>query len=263
MGINHFEACHELIQKAESFVVVTQIGVRGSAPQDLGAKIIVTKSGLHHGTVGGGKVEAAAIKKALSLLDLGDQLHPETITWNLQKDIGMSCGGEVTFLFETNLSASWPIVIFGAGHVAQALTRILSKLHCQITCIDPREEWVSKLEGVKGIVHPEPKELVKSFHPKSFFLSMTMGHAHDVPILFEIGKHAPDSPYIGVIGSEVKGIKIKKELKDLGLSDDFIKKLRVPIGLPLGTNHPYEIAISIAAELIQVRDLHKELKTDH
>jgi xanthine dehydrogenase accessory factor len=83
---------------------------------------------------------------------------------------------------------------------------------------------------------------------------MTMGHAHDVPILAEIAKHAPDCPYVGVIGSDIKGKRIRNDLKELGISPEFINKLRVPMGLPLGTNHPYEIAISIAAELIQVRD---------
>jgi len=81
-----------------------------------------------------------------------------------------------------------------------------------------------------------------------------MGHAHDVPILAEIAKHAPDCPYVGVIGSEIKGQKIKKELGEMGISNAFIQKLRVPMGLPFGSNHPYEIAISIVAELLQVRD---------
>jgi len=83
---------------------------------------------------------------------------------------------------------------------------------------------------------------------------MTMGHAFDVPILVEIAKHAPDCPYVGVIGSDVKGLKIKKELEQLGVQKAFIEKLRVPMGLPIGSNHPYEIAISIVAELLQVRD---------
>jgi xanthine dehydrogenase accessory factor len=82
---------------------------------------------------------------------------------------------------------------------------------------------------------------------------MTMGHAHDVPILYEIFKSHPDCPYVGVIGSDVKGIKIKRELKELGVSEDFIAKLRVPVGLPIGNNDPNEMAISIAAELLQVR----------
>lgn len=254
MGMKFFEECQKLSASGDSFVVVTQVASRGSAPQDPGAKIIVTKKGLHFGTVGGGKIEAHCIKTALGILDSETQLPPEYVTWNLQRDIKMSCGGEASFLFEHFHTKNWPIVVFGAGHIAQALTRVLSKLHCSVTCIDHREEWVSKLEGVKGVVHPEPKELVKDLHPKSFFISMTMGHAHDVPILAEISRAHPDAPYVGVLGSDIKGVRIRKDLKELGVPDEFLKKLRVPIGLPLGTNHPYEIAISIVAELLQVRD---------
>lgn len=249
-----WETCQKLTESGESFVIVTQVSTRGSAPQDPGAKIVVTKKGLVTGTVGGGKVEAQAIKKAQSILDIDTQTPPEYVTWNLQKDIGMSCGGEASFLFEHFMVTNWPIVIYGAGHIAQALTRVLSKLHCSVTCVDSREEWVSKLENVKGITHPVPKDTVKDFSPGSFFLCMTMGHAHDVPILKEIAHLAPDCPYVGVLGSDVKGIKIKRELKEMGVSDTFLQKLRVPIGLPIGTNHPYEIAISIVAELLQVRD---------
>jgi xanthine dehydrogenase accessory factor len=249
-----WQSCQELTEQGTSFVMVTMVAARGSAPQDPGAKIIVTSDGLYAGTIGGGKIELACIKKAQEMLTAREQLPPLEVTWNLQKDIGMSCGGEGTYLFEHFHQSHWPIVIFGAGHVAQALTRLLSKLNCQVTCIDSRPEWVAKLEGVKALHHPHPKELVSSFDPQSFFISMTMGHAHDVPILSEIARHAPDCPYVGVIGSEVKGIKIKKELAELGASPEFIKKLRVPMGLPIGSNHPYEIAISIAAELLKVRD---------
>lgn len=233
--------------------MVTMTGVRGSAPQDIGAKMLVTPEGLFFGTVGGGKVEMAAIKRAKEILS-SDDVEPQLVCWNLQKDIGMSCGGEATFLFEHHKQSAWPVVVFGAGHVAQAVTRVLSKLNCTVTCVDSREEWIEKLEGVKGIHHPTPKDMVSTFSPKSFFMSMTMGHAHDVPILYEIFKHAPDCPYVGVIGSDVKGIKIKRELKELGVSDEFLQRLRVPMGLPIGTNQPYEIAISIAAEILQVRD---------
>jgi xanthine dehydrogenase accessory factor len=255
MGMKFLKECLELQEKNESFVVVTMLAARGSSPQDPGAKMVVIKSGLHAGTVGGGKVELAAIKKASAILESSSALPPETVCWNLQRDIGMSCGGEVDFLFEHHHAQSWPIVIFGAGHVAQALTRLLSHLNCQVTCVDSRSEWVEKLEGIKAIHHGHPKETVKEFDPQSFFLCMTMGHAHDVPILYEIAKLHPQCPYVGVIGSEVKGIKIKRELKELGVSEEFLSKLRVPMGLPLGSNAPWEIAISIAAELLQVRDL--------
>lgn len=252
-----FSECKALKERHESFVLVTLVSSRGSAPQDPGAKIVVTIEGLKAGTIGGGKVEGAAIKKAQAILENMSEAEPELLTWNLQKDIGMSCGGEVTVLFEHYHFRNWPIVIFGAGHVSQATTRLLSKLNCSVTCVDHRADWVEKLEGVKTIVAQEPKSEVKNFPENTFFLSMTMGHAHDVPILHEIFLTHPNCPYVGVIGSEVKGIKIKRELKELGVSEEFLSRLRVPVGLPIGSNDPWEIAISIAAELIQVRDAGK------
>lgn len=248
-----WQKVRELEERGISFVLATLVSVRGGAPQDPGAKCIVTDEGLYYGTVGGGKVEARVIIDAMEMLKAQEQLEPIYIKWNLQTDIGMTCGGEVNFLFEHFPATNWPIVIFGAGHVSQALTRTLANLKCQITCIDDREEWIQKL-SIKGIVHPNPSELVKDLNPKSYFLCMTQGHAKDTPILKAISEHAPDCPYVGVIGSKTKGITIKRELKELGVSDAFLEKLRVPIGLPLGTNDPYEISVSIVAELIQVRD---------
>lgn len=260
--MNIWEACQKLTDSSESFVIVTLTSSIGSAPQDPGAKMIVTRTGHHYGTVGGGKVELSAIQKAQNILKNKNQSPPEVITWNLQKDIGMTCGGEVTFLFEHYPQTQWPIVIFGAGHVAQALTRILKNLNCQVTCIDSRSEWLEKLEGIKGIHHPSPKDLIPELDPRSFFISMTMGHAHDVPILAEIARYAPNCPYVGVIGSKIKGIKIKEELQSLGASKEFISKLRIPIGLNIGSNHPYEIAISIVAELLEVRDKMSKYQVD-
>lgn len=248
-----WKECSELNEKGESFVMVTITAHRGSTPQDAGAKILVTKDGLYAGTVGGGKVEMAAITKAQDILKSETQMPPLSLVWNLQTEIGMSCGGEVSFLFEHFRANNWPIVIFGAGHVAQALSRVLSNLNCSITCIDPREEWLAKFDGVKVIQHPDPKQLVASFDPKSFFLVMTMGHNYDLPILLEIAKTVPQAPYVGVIGSDIKAMKIRKELKDAGVEQAFIEKLKCPMGLDLGSNHPFEIAISISAQLLQIR----------
>lgn len=254
MGMNFFERCQDLVKKGTSFVTVTIVSTRGSVPQDAGAKMIVTDAGLDFGTIGGGRVEMTALARAQEIISQKEAISPLLITWNLQKDIGMSCGGECTFLFEYFPAARWPIVIFGAGHVAQALTRVLLPLNCQITCIDPREEWISKFNGVRAICHPSPKDLVQEMDPKSFFLCLTMGHAYDLEIVPKIYEHAPEAPYVGVIGSDVKAIRMKRELKELGVADSFIEKLRIPMGLFRGSNLPEEIAISIAGELLKVRD---------
>lgn len=249
-----FEKANELTKNNTSFATVTITAIRGSSPQDLGAKCLVTSDGLEAGTVGGGKIEAHAINVAVENLKSNQKL-PHTETWNLQTDIGMTCGGEVSFLFEYFHASSWPIVIFGAGHVSQALTKILTHLPCQVTCIDPRSEWIDKLDPkINAICHNSPETLVKDLDSRSFFISMTKGHSTDVPVLEQIATHHPDAPFVGVIGSDSKGIKIKQELKELGVKPVFLERLKVPIGLPIGSNNPSEISISIIAQLLQIRD---------
>jgi xanthine dehydrogenase accessory factor len=240
------------------FVVVTMLSTRGHAPQDPGAKAIVTVEGLHWGTVGGGKVEAKAILLAKELLETGGP-RPElrVVTWNLQRDVGMTCGGEVTYLFETHRADGWKVVVFGAGHVAQALVRLLAGLECRVTCIDPRPEWTEKMpesSRVRVVLTEDPPAQVAGLEKGSYFVVMTRGHATDLPVLQEIYRKHPDAPYIGLIGSDVKALKVRAELREMGFGEELVAKLRCPMGLPLGGNDPNEIAISIAAELIQVRD---------
>lgn len=262
--MNFFEASAALFQKKIPFVVVTMVSARGHTPQDPGAKAVVTNEGLYWGTVGGGKVEARAIAHAKEILTTPNnaalpspQRTPQLLTWNLQRDIGMTCGGEVTYLFETHNPARWSIAVFGAGHVAQALVSSLTALSCTVTCIDNRAEWVEKLPSspqLTSLCLSQPQTYVANLPQGSFFVVMTQGHASDVPILEQIFRTHPNVHYVGVIGSKLKGAKIKSELRELGIDEESLNRLRCPIGLDLGTNDPAEIAISIAAELIQVRD---------
>ena len=83
---------------------------------------------------------------------------------------------------------------------------------------------------------------------------MTMGHATDRPILEEIFRQGRRQAYLGVIGSEAKRKVMVRELTEAGIAPELANQFRCPIGLSLGTNQPGEIAISVAAELIQVRD---------
>ena len=254
-----FEAARALEIGGSDFVTVTLISGRGHIPQDPGAKMLVTRDGLQFGTVGGGKVEARAILHAKTLLEERKE-HPEAHVWNLQKDIGMTCGGEVTYLFEPHLQHAWRVRVFGAGHVAQSLVRVLRDLPVSLTCVDGRAEWIERLPRDQSnleVFHaPQPGEWVTAneIEKSDFFVVITQGHATDVPVLEAIFRKHPLPRYIGVIGSETKGIKIKSELRERGVAEESIACLRIPIGLDIGTNHPGEIAISIAAELLQVRD---------
>lgn len=254
-----FEKAAELESAGIPFYVVTLVSTRGHAPQDPGAKAIVTAKGLEWGTVGGGKVEAKAITHAQEQLSVTnpDKSEPEFHTWNLQKDVGMSCGGEVSFLFERFSGISWTIVVYGAGHVAQMLVRQLLMLDCKVICVDTRPEWLERMPKdsrklTLKLVEDLPAS-VKDFPADAFYVVMTRGHATDLPVLEALLKRGKP-PYLGAIGSDVKAIRIRKDLRELGFSDAVIEGVRCPMGIDIDNrNAPAEIGISIAAELIKVR----------
>jgi xanthine dehydrogenase accessory factor len=234
------------------FVVVTIVDAQGSVPQDVGGKMIVTEKGLDFGTIGGGKVEAKAIDLAMQMLSTGTQ-H-DFADWNLKADVGMTCGGRIKLFFERFNSQSWSIVIFGAGHVTQALIRLLSSLACRVTCIDPREDWLAKLpDGIETIRLEQPKDYVIRMPTDTFVLCMTRGHSSDFPVLQEIYSQQHPFRFVGVIGSRAKAAVLRKELLAAGIEEAKIQ-FQCPVGLPIGSNHPGEIAVSIAAQLLQVRD---------
>jgi xanthine dehydrogenase accessory factor len=179
--------------------------------------------------------------------------------WSLNKDIGMTCGGSVKMFMEAFYVNAWRITIFGAGHVSNALIRLLSNLDCQITCYDNRQEWLNKIPDSPRLTKIYALDLVSEvagIGQNDFVILMTMGHTTDMPILVQILKlhQRTKLPYIGVIGSDAKAARLRKDVLDAGLSEDDARRFRCPMGMPFGTNDPNEIAVSIAAQLLEVRD---------
>lgn len=261
--MNHFDWPQVIQKQAElgvPFVVLTLAEVKGSVPQVAGAKAVVSAKGLVAGTVGGGRVEAKAIAHAQELLKAETPKRCELLSWNLIRDVGMTCGGLVQIIFEVYSGPAWEIVVFGAGHVAQELVPLLCKMDARVTCIDDREEWLARLpekSNLRKVSVDDPSSYVANCSPKSFFVLMTRGHGTDTPILSQILRQF-DPPYVGVIGSDSKAAVLRKELRQMDFSEEKIKSLYCPMGLPIGDNLPAEIAISISAQLLEVRGRTKD-----
>lgn len=255
---DYFDKVNELLAKQVPFVSVILVDATGSVPQDAGTKMLVTANGLYSGTVGGGKVEKKAIDEAIALLENHDPSNrTKFFNWSLDRDVGMTCGGLVKLFMEKHNASTWNIVVFGAGHVANSLLTLLITLDCKITCIDPRQEWLDKLpesSAIKKICTDDMPSQVKSLPDGAFVLLMTMGHTTDKPILLEILR-TRTFPYIGAIGSEAKAVRLRNDVTEAGLPEEKTRAYFCPVGLKFGTNHPREIAISIAAQLLQERDL--------
>jgi xanthine dehydrogenase accessory factor len=254
--VTFYEQLVALQNEGTPFVLVTLVDAIGSTPQDAAAKMLVTAKGIACGTVGGGKVEAAALTLAGEALARGDA-KPRFVSWTLKGDVGMTCGGSVKFYFEPHFGfGPWSIAVFGAGHVAQALIPVLAPLPCKITCVDTRAEWIERLPQARNlrVIHTDkPEDVVPSLPDDAFLVIMTMGHATDRPIL-KRALTERNFPFIGVIGSNAKAEILRRELAADGVAPALASRFHCPIGLDFGTNHPHEIALSIAAQLLTERD---------
>jgi xanthine dehydrogenase accessory factor len=250
------ERLAEMAAAGKPFVLVTLAEAVGSTPQDAGTKMLVDATGLRFGTVGGGKVEQRAIAAAQALLANPTAQPCTLVEWNLKRDVGMTCGGTVKLLFEAYHLHPWRVVVFGAGHVGQAVVRCLLLLDCQVVCADSRPEWLDRLPAsanLDKVLLAEPRDYVPRLSAADFVVCMTMGHASDFPILEAIFEAGLEPAYLGVIGSRAKREVLRKELEAAGVPAGAIERLRCPIGLPVGGNQPGEIAVSLAAEILQVR----------
>ncbi|HWA85850.1 MAG TPA: xanthine dehydrogenase accessory protein XdhC [Opitutus sp.] len=255
-----YEQLATLERAGAPFVLVVLIEALGSTPQDTGAKMLVTPAGLHAGTVGGGRLEARAITLAQEILAATDASRdrPRFVSWTLKGDVGMTCGGAVKLYFEPHPAggSAWTIAIFGAGHVAQALLPVLLPLPCTIQLYDSRPDWIGKLPHAGNLRAETVADLpavIDTLPDDAFVLSMTQGHKTDRPILHR-ALATRKFPYLGCIGSDAKAAILRKELVADGLPAERAAEFHCPVGLDFGTNHPHEIALSIAAQLLAERD---------
>jgi xanthine dehydrogenase accessory factor len=235
-------------------ILITLVNHIGSSPQDVGAKAFASVSGLVTGTVGGGKIEARAISHAKEMLE--NKTKHDFKQWNLQTDIGMTCGGVVSFYFEeVDSQSDWHIAIFGAGHVSQQLTKLLCFLDCQLTVIDSRSEWLDKIPAHPRLTKRLEKNMadaLSQLQSNCYIISVTMGHGFDLPIL-EKAMSEFNFPYIGAIGSEQKAKVLKRDLLQKNINEKKVNSLYCPIGENFGSNDPAEIAFSIIAQLLKLR----------
>ncbi len=223
--------------------LISIIDVGGSSPREIGAKMIVTKNEVF-GTIGGGNLEFQIIDKAKNLLINGTS---EKITIPLGAKAGQCCGGIVEVFIDI-LKSSSRLLIFGAGHVGQELTRVCEKSCFNITVIDERDEWLNKIQSPNVTKSKSTPTVLSS----DYVVVLTHSHELDENLCFEISQKNPR--FLGLIGSLTKKERFFKRLKERGLSNNQLEKIICPIGLPIGGKTPFEVAISISSQLIEFKN---------
>jgi len=257
--INWITALSIVSENAESYVLLTVLETKGSSPRDTGTKMLVTKNSIFD-TIGGGALEHECIQIARDLLEEGKSLQL-TQSFNLGKDLKQCCGGVVSIFFEVFSVNNFKIALFGAGHIGKALVKILEDVDCQLSWFDSRDVQFPKKTAshIKHIVMDEPELSVDSCAKNTYFLVMTHDHALDQQLCEAIISRG-DSRYCGLIGSHTKGLKFRQRLLKKGFKKQEINNLSCPSGLKgMNSKKPVEIAISIMAELLLLRDKHAKI----
>ncbi|MFO1070270.1 MAG: xanthine dehydrogenase accessory protein XdhC [Geminicoccaceae bacterium] len=254
----------ELRRRHEPAVLVTVVEARGSTPREAGVRMVVSAAEVQ-GTIGGGRLEWDAIRRARELLGTGE---PEAeMAVPLGPAVGQCCGGHVHLHLErvtpavvaaveaverAELQRRQPVLLFGAGHVGQAVATALAPLPFAVRWIDGRAEAfpASAPENATVVVSTRQVAEVEAAPAGAACLVLTHSHALDFEICAAALERG-DFAYIGLIGSATKRARFERGFRELGIAGERIAGLVCPIGSrAVRDKRPEVIAALVAAELL-------------
>ena len=249
------QALAELEHHNEAAALCTVVKSEGSTPRHVGSKMLVYPDGKFIGTVGGGELESRVIKSALESLESGKaQSLSYTMADPSRGDPGV-CGGTVEVFVDPILPPAL-IVVIGGGHVGKAVVHLAKWLGFRVVVSDDRAEFCNP-ESVPGAdaYYPVPMaELPNQLKVtrQTYLVITSRGSGVDaagMPSLLD-----SEAAYIGVIGSKRRWLTTVKALKEKGVAEEKISKVHSPMGLELNAETPEEIAVSIMAEILMLKD---------
>lgn len=249
-----YEQIADHLRRGIPVVVVSVVEKQGESPVDVGKKMVVTPDGAF-GTVGGGVLEYEARELAKTMFVSRDSF---TRTYLLDEGrvladsetLPMACGGKVTLFFEYTGPREY-VYVFGAGHVGQALVKVLKTMSYHVTVIDERDAVASVFEGADQVVVAPFSDYIRDHGLKedSFVIVCTPSHKHDYNVLHAVIEQGISLKYIGMLCSPKKLAEYLDKTKNELQTDVNLKQFYAPVGLDLGGGSPAEIAVSIAAEM--------------
>jgi xanthine dehydrogenase accessory factor len=255
MTISIYQALLELEKNNEPAALCTVVKSEGSTPRHVGSKMLVYPDGKFIGTVGGGDLEHRVLDEAWMAISDG---QPRYLHYNMadpsRGDPGV-CGGQVEVFVEPILPAPL-LVVVGAGHVGKAVVHLAKWLGYRVAVNDDRAEFCNA-EATPGAdaYYPVPMDKLPEhikINKQTIFILTTRGSAVDAAGITPLLES--DAAYIGVIGSKRRWATTVKALKDKGISEEKIARVHSPMGLELQAETPEEIAVSIMAEVMMIRN---------
>jgi xanthine dehydrogenase accessory factor len=228
----------------------------GSTPRKAGSKMLVFQDGVIKGTIGGGSIEFQVIQDALKFICGGT---PFTKKFHLEDDLKMQCGGTMEVYFEP-IGCLPKLYIFGGGHIGKALAGYASGIGFRPFVVDQREGIFDdyRMPGIETMTGDFLQIIdTLSFDTNTYIAIVTHKHDFDEKVLLACINR--DFAYLGMIGSKRKVAEIRKNaLENHSIPEAQLLKVDMPIGIPFAAETPAEIAISIIAKLIDVKNTLKK-----
>ncbi|SFB12160.1 XdhC family protein [Clostridium frigidicarnis] len=241
------------LNEGEISALVTLTYSEGSTPRKSGSMMVVSENGDIEGSVGGGMVEAYTHKCALECIENSEGME-FSYSLNEKPEEGMICGGQVRGYIKVFLPKP-KLVIIGGGHVAQSICGIAKNLEFNIVVLEDRVEFMSnkafeKVQVILGDLQEKLKNL--KTNKDTYFIVATRGHALDKEAIEIILNK--EYKYVGMLGSKKKVFKLMEMLKEQGFKREKLNTIYTPVGLDISDGTPGEIAISILAEILKIKN---------
>lgn len=250
-----FQALAELELQNQAGAYCLVVRSRGSTPRHTGSKMLVYPDGSIVGTVGGGELENRVIQESLDAIADGQARILEYSMADPERGDPGVCGGQVEVYVEPVIPRP-TLVVIGAGHVGKAVAHLAHWLGFYVVVNDDRAEFCTP-EAVPDADQYIPCSM-SQLHEKleitqwTYLVLTTRGVNVDVlglPVLL-----GTPAAYIGVIGSQRRWTTARKQLLEAGVPNETLDRVHSPIGLELNAETPEEIAVSIMAEILMVRN---------
>ncbi len=247
MTVEFMKRAADCLSVGENVVVVTIVATSGTVPARPGQMLLVGAGGAVAGTVGGGRSEHEVIERARQAIANGEDVF-ELDAAHTEDDC--ACSGSIRVVGSL-IQAKPQLFIFGGGHVGQHLAPAAAAAGFGVTVVEDRAD-LSALFEPYGFVEATPDiyaERLRVPHA-AYAVICTRGHKTD----FEALRYCvtQDFRYIGMIGSRSKVQSLYAKLPPI--PDDIMHRIYSPVGLDIADGTPKEIAVSIVAEMLVVKN---------
>jgi xanthine dehydrogenase accessory factor len=249
------ESVINAIESGQGATLATLVGPRGLPHGLLGRKLVVASDGRVEGTLGSAALDGRVVSASLDDTDAAHGSRLATIKLAEEGlDLGLRPGDEVQIFLDRVMPAP-TLLIVGAGHIAQPLCSIAKTLGFDVAVMDDRVSFANRErfpDADRIVVGYFTQELAHfPIHRSTYIIIVTRGHAYDEDSLRSV--IGSDAAYIGMIGSTRKVRTVLENLAAAGIPREQLDRVYSPIGLDIAAETPAEIAVSILAEIVNVR----------